>query len=259
VKYNVYVDGSWLFRQCAAGGVLSRSTTNPNTYFGLDFRKLVSTIKASLVEVAGSKKLRPAGLYFYSAIFELPSSPNVELGDIAFLENNVYARRKFIEEATAGGFDCSGVHRVKLDKYILKKSRERTYREKMVDTSVVARFVEQAILYPERIHVLVTGDSDMLPAIELVSPAYTESVALVTTHPDQYDRSDGQTSFRLVEFPYVSEPLFLESCTHQLLVGNFVYRCSHCLKAFARERELARRENSVCAGCQEGRSGTREN
>jgi hypothetical protein len=179
VKYNVYVDGSWLFRQCAAGGVLSRSTTNPNTYFRLDFHKLLLTIEASLIGVAGSKKLRPAGLYLYSAIFELPDSPRSELGDIDFLDSSVYARRKFIEEATAGGFDCAGVHRVKLNRYIVKKTREIKYREKMVDTSVVARFVEQAIQYPKRIHVLVSGDSDMLPAIELISPTYTESVALV--------------------------------------------------------------------------------
>jgi hypothetical protein len=52
----------------------------------------------------------------------------------------------------------------------------------MVHTSLVARLIEQAIADPQRFHVLITGDLDMIPAIRTIVADYTETVVLVTTH-----------------------------------------------------------------------------
>src|SRR5262249_17334279 len=44
--------------------------------------------------------------------------------------------------------------------WIVEWLRERRYQEKMVDTSLVGRLVEQAIADPTRLHVMISGDLD---------------------------------------------------------------------------------------------------
>jgi len=225
--------------------------------FRLDFTKLAAEVGKFLEMKSPTAAMKPGKLYFYTAIFQVDEPPSPDLGDISFIMKSIYARQYFIKEAEAGGFDCSGVNWVPLRKHIAEKLRDHQYQEKMVDTSVVARLVEQAIRHPRRMHVLITGDRDMLPALRTVCPKYTKSIALATTHPDQYDRFNSQSSFALSAFDFVSEPMYLERHVEQLVAGEDVYTCANCRKVFVATSKLGIRENPVCDQCKSQRSSSR--
>ncbi len=225
--FNAYIDGSWLFRQCGPNGLLANQTEYPENVFRLDFGRLLSVFGGHLSRSLGGEVADPAELFLYTAIFVIPSEPDPKWGDISFIESNSHTRRMFADSAVAAGFHDEGIFDVPLRGWIVEKLRDRRYQEKMVDTSVVARIVEQSIRYPDRLHVLVSGDTDMVPAISTVVPEYTETIVLATTHPDQYNPLDAQSSFRLNSFDFRVPPLYLERHTMELAQGDFVYRCSN--------------------------------
>lgn len=127
----------------------------------------------------------------------------------------------------------------------------------MVDTSVVARLVEQAVGDHERLHVVVSGDLDMLPAVKTVVPDYTDKVVLASTHPDQYVRGEAQSAFRLAQFPFRYEPIYLERMVDRIVGGDYIYRCSNprCNRLFVRQRPIPRGANPLCKPCSEARVG----
>jgi hypothetical protein len=209
VLFNVYIDGSWLFKQCGANGILSSRMEYPDNAFHLDFRKLLACLASTLGGETG-QPVDPSNLYFYTAIFEIPDQANPEWGDIGWLRNSTAARMRFAQSATDAGFDPDGTYHVPLRTWMLEKLRDRRYQEKMVDTSVVARTVQQVIADPNRLHVIISGDLDMLPAISTVVPQYTDSVVLATTHPDQYNPGEAQSSFKLNLFDFKYGPVYLE-------------------------------------------------
>jgi hypothetical protein len=255
VLFNVYIDGSWLFKQCGANGILANRMEFPESNFRLDFQRLLSMFEQALSVDLGGEVVEADRLYLYTAIFSVPEVPDPEWGDIAFIQGNTFARRRFAESAVAAGFDPQGIFDVPLRGWIVEKVREHRYQEKMVDTSVVARLVEQAIRDPERLHVLVTGDTDMLPAISTVVPEYTQTVVLATTHPDQYNPGDAQSSFRLNQFDFRFGPIYLERHVEEIVHGAYVYRCSNpgCQRVFIRHDPIPAKANPVCKPCHEGR------
>jgi hypothetical protein len=256
VLFNGYVDGSWLFRQCGPNGLLASLMEYPDNAFRLDFERLLDTFAKHLSQSLGGEEVEPGELFFYTAIFKIPADPDPEWGDISFIVNNSYARRQFADAAVAAGFHDEGIFDVPLRGWIVEKMRDRRYQEKMVDTSVVARIVEQAIRDPERLHVLVSGDTDMLPAISTVVPEYTQTIVLATTHPDQYNPLDAQSSFRLNAFDFRVPPLYLERHAMELTQGEYVYRCSNpsCQRVFARHAPIPARANPTCKPCHERRA-----
>lgn len=126
----------------------------------------------------------------------------------------------------------------------------------MVDTSLVGRLVEQAIADPDRLHVLISGDLDMLPAIRTVVPDYTETVVLATTHPDQYIRGRPSLHSVSISSTFAFEPIYLDQSVDQFVSGDHVYRCSNP-RCNSISRDLALfpvAANPVCKPCNDDRA-----
>jgi hypothetical protein len=263
MEYNVYIDGSWLFTQCRREYILANQMEYPDFSFQLDFSKLLILLDVQLGHrldlASGDTALKRKGLYFYTAIFDVPSEPDPDWGDITWIRSGTFARRRFVDSAEDAGFSPEGVQTVPLRAWMVDKLRQRQYQEKMVDTSLVARLVEQAITIPDRLHVLISGDLDMLPAIQTVVPEYTETVVLATTHPDQYVPGEAQSSFRLSQFGFRHDPIYLDQHVEQLVVGSNVYRCSNrqCNRVFVRQNQVPHLSTPICKPCFEKRSVTK--
>ncbi len=262
MEFNVYIDGTWLFNQCAPSRIFANRMELPQAQerFPLDFSRLLNLLAEELTERLGGNGVRrtvptTGSLFFYMAIFDIPPDPDPAWGDIETIRRGSVARRQFAGEAIAAGFSPDGVFTVQLRGWIVNKVRERRYQEKMVDTSLVGRLVERAIAGDrELLHVVISGDIDILPAITTVVPDYTERVVLAITHPDAYDRAEAQTSFGLNEFRFEYEPIYLERDIGQLL-PDYHYRCSNrnCQRDFVRERPIPSGENPFCRSCRYAR------
>jgi hypothetical protein len=185
----------------------------------------------------------------------MPEEPDPEWGEFEDIRRRSDARRRFADDAVAAGFSEEGIFAVPLRGWIIDRLRQGKYQEKMVDTSLVARLVEHAIADPVRLHVLISGDLDMLPAIRTVVPDYTEKVVLAATHPDQYVPAEAQSSYGLQQFDFRYDPIYLEQGVDRLVNGVNVYRCSNlrCLRFFVRPRPIPARANPVCKPCNDAR------
>jgi len=148
----------------------------PDDRFKLDFERLLDLLAEELrsrVAAAGldtGQGMTAAGLYFYTAIFQIPAEPDPEWGEIEDIRRRTEARRRIADDAVAAGFSEEGIFNVPLRGWIVERLRQGKYQEKMVDTSLVTRLVEQAIADPARLHVLISGDLDMLPQSGRLSP-----------------------------------------------------------------------------------------
>lgn len=260
MKFNVYVDGTWLFNQCLPGRILANRMEFPENSFRLDFGRLldlfVSELGTRVAENGNEPTVEIGSLYFYTAIFTVPDEPEPDWPDVSAIRRGSEFRRRFANDAIAAGFSDEGVFSVPLRTWIIEKLVDRRYQEKMVDTSLVARLVEQAITDPDRLHVMISGDLDMLPAIRTVVPSYTETVVLATTHPDQYVRGEAQSSFRLNQFDFRFEPIYLDQSVEKIAQGENVYRCSNqrCNRVFTRPRPIPAGRSPVCKPCNDART-----
>lgn len=133
--------------------------------------------------------------------------------------------------------------------WILKRLREETYQEKQVDPTVVALLVRSAITQPDDFHVVITGDADMLPAIKVAYPKYSENVFIATTHPDELKAEHRQTSFSYSNLEFKIPPLYLQDNVASIMRGDHVYTCAHCHKAFARQKPIPMKARPCCKPC----------
>jgi hypothetical protein len=265
LNFNVYIDGTWLYNQCLPERILANRMEFPDKTFELDFGRLLEAFCVELgdrVRAEGGEPPTVGSLYFYTAIFDIPDEPDPEWPDVSSLRRSVAARQRFADKAVAADFSPDGIYRVPLRTWIIEELRERRYQEKMVDTSLVARLVEQTIADPQRLHLVVTGDTDIVPAIQTVVPDYADTVVLACTHPDQYNPGEAQSSFRLAQFPFRYEPIYLEQLIERIAAGDNVYQCSNprCNSFFVRERPVPSAANPVCHPCwvaKEAQSGRR--
>jgi hypothetical protein len=176
-RLNVFIDGSWLFKQCAPENTLAAHTEWPDKAFGLDFTKLNKVLLAhSAQSKPGCDALGER--YLVTSIFTLPDNfdewpaeyEGVTVEDVGRTRNGARAREHFVAAAVASGYSEDAVYRPRLKGWILKRLREGTCEEKQVDPTVVALLVRSAITQPEDYHVVITGDADMLPAIKVAYP-----------------------------------------------------------------------------------------
>jgi hypothetical protein len=158
----------------------------------------------------------------------------------------VYAREAFVRDAVSAGYKADAVFRIPIRQYILRRLRDRRYQEKQVDTAVVALLVRSAIEKPRDFHVVITGDSDILPAVKVAYPEYTKNVIIATTHPDQLAIAHRQTSFSLLGFDFEIPPFFLTENAQKLLKGDHVHKCAECGKVFATQGALPRMARPYC-------------
>jgi hypothetical protein len=252
-RLNIFIDGTWLFNQCAPRRSLSCATETPDQRFPLDFGKLNQVI-LSHVNNSGGRCDRLGDCYFVISIFQLPANfdewPNLYTDltshQIDKARKSVNAREYILQDAIRAGYRTDAVFRPQVKDYIIRALTLKTYQEKQVDTSVVALLVRSAITTPEDYHAFITGDADILPAIRLSYPQYTKNVVIVTTHPDELNAARRQTSFSLLDFSFDIQPFFLQDHAEKIISGQFPYRCAECSKVFVLTNELPQKARPYC-------------
>lgn len=260
-KLNVFIDGSWLFKACAPEMALAARTEWIEKAFSLDFAKL----DAGLLAHAKAAKPECGSMgerHISTSIFALPDDfdqwPNefhdITADDIARTKRAVSAREDFINGAIAAGYSDLAVYRPKIKGWMLEKLRTRRYQEKQVDATVVALLVKSAITQPHDVHVVITGDADILPAIKVAYPAYSKNVFIATTHPDELMAERRQTSFSLSNFDFNVDPYYLQDHVKSIMQGKNVYECSHCHKIFVRSKPIPEKARPCCFECNNKRT-----
>lgn len=255
---NVFIDGSWLFRQCGPTGSLAYATDRPSERFPLDFNRLNQELLRH-VESHGHHCDGLGELIFAASILSLPSDlddwpkkyPGIRPENIEITRKAVWAREALLREAKKGGYSDEAVLRPDLREWTLRKLIEGRFQEKQVDSLVVALLVRAAITRPDDFHVLITGDADLLPAIRVAHPGFTANIFVATTHPDELDARHRQTSYSLVEFGLRIPPYFMQNKgnAERIIEGAFPYRCEECGHVFVQERAIARAERPRCSRC----------
>jgi hypothetical protein len=263
-KVNVFIDGTWLLVQCAAGGSLANATEHPDRRFPLDFSKLNACLLGHVNKYAANCSA-VGDAYIATSIFSLPADfndwPNQYLDitaeQIEKTHRNTTARERFVETAIAGGYLADAVFRPPIRDYIIRKLADRRYQEKQVDTAVVALLVRSAITKPDDYHVVVTGDSDILPAVKVAYPQFTKNVVVATTHPDELNARHRQTAFALVDFDFAVPPFFMQNKENavQIMEGAHIYRCEECGVVFALQKPLPKSQRPRCIKDRSGKRG----
>jgi len=252
---HIFIDGTWLFSQCSAGGSLSNTTAYPDRRFPLSFSKLNEALLRHVASKAPCDAL--GDLFIATSIFTLPADfdewPS-RYGDITSeqiekTKRNVFARESFFKMATAGGYKEDAIFRPPIRDYIIRKLAQKRYQEKQVDTTVVALLVRSAITKPGDFHVMLTGDADMLPAIRVAYPAYTKNVCVCSTHPDELKPVHRQASFSLLDFDFDIPPYFLQDYAEEIIDGEHSYRCAECGKVFTIKNPLSKKARPYCLNC----------
>ncbi len=189
-------------------------------------------------------------LYFVTSLFNIPAdfdswvgkkivhpyggqSIEVKQHNIDATKRNITARTAFADAAIAAGYDSSCIFHIDLQEWMLLNllHPELRYQEKQVDTTVVALLVRDAIEHPEDCFALVAGDADILPAIQVAYPNYTQNVFPVLTSPNERDGRNRQTSFKYSQYNFQINTLVLQSHVGDIMAGN-VYQCTECHKYF---------------------------
>ena len=158
------------------------------------------------------------------------------------------AREALVCSAAEAGYRQDAVFRPPIRDWIIRRLAEQKYRERQVDTSVVALLVRSAVTRPGDFHALITGDSDMLPAVRVAYPEFTRNVFVATTHPDELDPHHRQTAFALVDFRFDVSPFFMQNKENavRLMIGAHVYRCEECGLIFALSRPVPVSQRPRC-------------
>jgi hypothetical protein len=253
---NVFIDGSWLFKACAPEKALAGGTEWPDKTFPLDFERLDTAL------LTHAKRFVPqchslGERFLATSIFSLPDNfddwptefDGVTSEDIARTRNATLARERFVRTALETGYSDRAVYRPKIKGWILERLRMKRYQEKQVDATVVALLVRDAITRPGDVHVVITGDADILPAIKVAYPEYSRNVFVATTHPDELAAERRQTAFSLSHFESDIEPFFFQDHVAKIMRGEHVYQCAHCHKAFARPKAIPAKARPCCFHC----------
>ena len=246
-KLHVYIDGTWLFK-VVAGHVFDRFLVAPDT-FTIDFNKL-NALLLKHVAMQHPECTEIGNLFFVTSLFELPTDFDSWVGkcitnpyggqsitlssfNIGFTRKNIADRVAFADAAVRAGYDPGCIFRIPLQEWMLLNliHPDLRYQEKQVDTTVVALLVRDAIEHPDDCFALVAGDADILPAIQIAYPNYTQNVFPVLTSPNEKDGKNRQTSFKYSQYNFQINTLVLQNHVGDIMEGN-VYKCTECQKYF---------------------------
>ncbi len=254
-KLNIFIDGTWLLFQCGAGKAMANATDRPDDRFNLDFSKLNTALLQHAKSHDGNCD-EIGDAFISTSIFKLPDDfrdwpnqfANITTENIEKTNRAVTAREQFVTSAGRAGYKMDAVFRPAIREHIIRRLSEGRYQEKQVDTSVVALLVLYAITRPGDYHCVITGDSDILPAIKIAYPEFTKNVFLASTHPDELSATHRQTAFSLVDFDFTIPPFYLQikDSVPQLISGDNVYRCEECGKIFTTLNPIPSRSRPRC-------------
>lgn len=246
-KLHVYIDGTWLFK-VVEGNVFDRFLVKPR-FFNIDFNKL-NSLMLKHISAQHLECTELGNLYFVTSLFNLPAdfdswvgkkithpyggqSIEVKQCNIDATKRNIADRTNFANAAIAAGYDPNCIFHIDFQEWMLLNllHPELRYQEKQVDTTVVALLVRDAIEHPKDCFALVAGDADILPAIQVAYPNYTQNVFPVLTSPNERDGRNRQTSFKYSQYNFQINTLVLQKHVGEIMAGN-VYECTDCRKYF---------------------------
>lgn len=253
---NIFIDGTWLFRVCQPEGTLSSKTENSDRSFSLSFNKLTNTLLTHVKE-SDSDCSELGDLYFITSIFDIPENvsswpeenPDISTDDIERVKRGAFARNSVAQNAIRAGFKEDAIFRPRLKHYMIRRLKEGKFQEKQVDASVVALLVRSAITKPNDYHLLITGDSDIIPAIKVAYPEYSKNVVIATTHPDELKAEHRQTSFTFNSVEFSLPPFYLQDHAKDILHGDHIYECGECRKVFSRSNPVPSSKRPYCSEC----------
>ncbi|MDR0326029.1 MAG: hypothetical protein LBI19_08065 [Oscillospiraceae bacterium] len=265
MRLNIIIDGTWLFKQCGPNRVLSTCTANKSTTFNINFDKLNNTLLEYI------KNIEPScdtigDCFISTSIFDIDGltpplddwptvHTDVTVADVDKMKKGIHARKVFTEKATIRScYSDMAVYRPRLKKYNLKNIVNKKHQEKEVDTTVVALLVKYAIKNPDDYHAIITGDADILPAIRIAYPEYTRNVFLVTSHPDELEAENRQSSWKLSNFNFHITPLYLQDCIDKIMYGTAVYKCARCSSVFDNGSPIPETNRPYCPQCETRRT-----
>lgn len=163
-------------------------------------------------------------------------------------------REKFVASAIAAGYSEDAIYRPAIKPWMVEKLISKKYQEKQVDATVVALLVRSAITCPTDYHCVITGDSDILPAIRVAYPQYSKNVFVATTHPDELKAEHRQTAYSLSNFAFDIPALYFQDCLADIVAGEHVYSCAHCHAIFVRANPIPARSRPCCFACNQRRT-----
>ena len=110
-KLNIFIDGTWLLVQCAAGGSMANSTDHPDHRFQLDFVRLNESLLAH-VNANGANCEGIDEAQISTSIFALPGDfddwpsqfDDITSESIEKVRRAVTARERFVEDAQTAGY-----------------------------------------------------------------------------------------------------------------------------------------------------------
>ena len=252
-KIHIFVDGTWLFKVCSAGAALANTTDSPTFPFRFDWKKFDCAIKAHISKNS-SEDLDLGEKYIVTSIFNLPqdfddwSNRFFDITEEQIIKTKkvIFAKTKFTESAISQGYKNDAILRPEIKKWILQKLKDNIYQEKQVDTTVVALLVKSAIVNCNDYHAVISGDADMLPAIRVAYPEYTNNVVMITTHPDELDSNKQHSSFSYLDFSFKIEPFYLQQNSEQIIQGDYIYKCVECGKVFSNANQVPKHKQPRC-------------
>lgn len=254
-RMNVFIDGSWLFRVCERRKTLADKTETPSDNFKLSFSRL----NESLLKHVQRHDTSCSGIgdcYYSMCVFEMPEygtiNPFPEISEQGYnrIKNNVIARNIAVDKAIRAGYKDSAVLRPPLKGHMITRFQNNTFQEKQIDTMLVALIVRSAITRPDDYHVLITGDADIIPAINIVYPDFSQNLVIATTHPDELKREHRHTSFALANFSFAVPTYFLQDYIEEIIDAEHAYRCKQCSKVFVASSQLPPNRRAYCKNCQ---------
>lgn len=264
-RLNVFIDGTWLLHQLRADGSMASSTDSPNSRFPLDFTKLNRAL-VDHVNAHGGACDDVGDCYISTSIFTLPPDfddwgnrfDDITAEQVERTRRAVKLREQLCDRASKAGYRLDAVHRPAIRAYMIRKLAEGKFQEKQVDTSVVALLVRSAITKSDDFHAVITGDSDILPAVKVAYPEFTRNVFVATTHPDELNPFHRQTSFALVDFAFAVAPYFMQNkdAALSLIEGANTYRCEECGLVFSMPRPVPKTQRPRCAKHRPRRTAT---
>ncbi len=264
-RLNVYVDGPWLFKVCAPGGVLAAHMEYENQAVPLDFTRLdMILLDHAMAHDPDCTELGER--YLCMSIFTLPPDfdtwptrhSGVQYEHIERTKRLIFARSRFIKSATDAGYTHYNPGRQMLEPWILRLlvDDQKTYHEKEVDGTIIALLVEAATEVPADQHCVITGDADFLAAARATKNGSNRNVILATTRPDKTKAEHRQSSNRLNNFPFRIRPVYLEDDLMEIVKGRYVYECSRCQFVCPRD-DSPPRHSPCCHACYRTKSSNR--
>ncbi len=272
MKLNIFIDGSWLFK--VQNGVLKskRIRSQGAKPVFIDFSKL-SNLILKHVQANGFPYCKEFGeRHCCISVLTLPGNLDtwegkkiselnrhlknnnyvVNKSDLDKVKKNCFVRDNFARSAVSAGFEANSIIRPELKPWMIENLSKGRFQEKQVDTTVVALLVKSAITKQGDVHAIIAGDADILPAIKIAYPEFSENILIATTHPDELKAEHRQTSFTYQEEEFNIPALYLQDYVKEIINGE-VIECSNCHYLFEPKRLMNPKKRVYCPDCESTR------